>query len=387
VRRPDYRIATLKWPTEGRQGNDGQVKGANGGAVMKHMPATIGFSFFVACVIGGCGGGAIAPLQSHKPANSNAPLRAATAAGDAATLPPGRLTRYRIPTTSSSPSYITTANDGALWFTEEAADKVARITTAGTITEFSVGSGIGPYGITQGPDGRPWFGAITSGQIGTISATGQVKLINGARHPEQLVGDSRRNAVWFADSTGFIGKVDVSTGTITAFVLPNHPLKPRPTAITLDALHNVWFTDSTNDLAEEMGPDGHILKTRDLRGSQGWRMTGGHDKMLWLVDYNASVLLRVHPVDHSVTVFKPPTANTHPTDIAVGKCDCTWFTEGAAMQIARAYSPGSSEIKEFRIPNSDTYGIVEGPDRNMWVVDRGNGSTGWIDKVTVGKIP
>src|SRR6059036_907923 len=48
-------------------------------------------------------------------------------------------TRYRefiVPTARSSPTGITAGPDGALWFTEEGANAIGRITTAGTITEF-----------------------------------------------------------------------------------------------------------------------------------------------------------------------------------------------------------------------------------------------------------
>jgi hypothetical protein len=48
---------------------------------------------------------------------------------------------FPIPTANSGPSSITVGPDGALWFTENnaATVKVARITTAGVITEFPTG--------------------------------------------------------------------------------------------------------------------------------------------------------------------------------------------------------------------------------------------------------
>ena len=70
---------------------------------------------------------------------------------------------FPIPTPSSSPTTITAGPDGALWFTEALSNKIARITFAGVITEFSLPTNVPgffgngnnePWGITAGPDGR-----------------------------------------------------------------------------------------------------------------------------------------------------------------------------------------------------------------------------------------
>jgi virginiamycin B lyase len=56
---------------------------------------------------------------------------------------------YPIPTANSSPNGIAAGPDGALWFTENA--KIGRITTAGAITEYPIGSAARV--IVAGPDG------------------------------------------------------------------------------------------------------------------------------------------------------------------------------------------------------------------------------------------
>jgi virginiamycin B lyase len=70
---------------------------------------------------------------------------------------------YALPNAGSNPGPqpwdITTGPDGALWFTELAAGKVGRITTAGIITEYATPGSASPQGIVAGPDGGLWFGA------------------------------------------------------------------------------------------------------------------------------------------------------------------------------------------------------------------------------------
>jgi serine/threonine protein kinase len=62
---------------------------------------------------------------------------------------------------------ITAGPDGNLWFTENSANKIGRISTSGTITEFPVPTaGSGPNEIAAGCDGNLWFIDNTVNQIG-----------------------------------------------------------------------------------------------------------------------------------------------------------------------------------------------------------------------------
>lgn len=62
-----------------------------------------------------------------------------------------------IPTANAGLVTISSGPDGNLWFGELSVDKIGRITTQGTITEFGVTAGSGPGGITVGPDNNLWF--------------------------------------------------------------------------------------------------------------------------------------------------------------------------------------------------------------------------------------
>lgn len=53
---------------------------------------------------------------------------------------------YTVPTAASTPARIVTGPDGNLWFTESDANKVARISTSGAITEFAIPT----------PNSQPW---------------------------------------------------------------------------------------------------------------------------------------------------------------------------------------------------------------------------------------
>jgi streptogramin lyase len=85
----------------------------------------------------------------------------------------GTLTTYSVPTANAQPSRITNGTDGALWFTEAHAAKIARITTSGAITEYQVPTMYaGPTGIVScqtavcGAHGGLWFTETSANKIG-----------------------------------------------------------------------------------------------------------------------------------------------------------------------------------------------------------------------------
>jgi hypothetical protein len=98
------------------------------------------------------------------------------AAAPAAPAPVAKISSYADPGIKS-PGSITSAPDGALWFTNETIDGIGRITTAGAITIYHSSVPLGFLGqILPGPDGTIWFiRSNGSGNVG-ISRIG----MNGA---------------------------------------------------------------------------------------------------------------------------------------------------------------------------------------------------------------
>ncbi|WP_443684586.1 virginiamycin B lyase family protein [Nonomuraea harbinensis] len=61
---------------------------------------------------------------------------------------------------------MVTGPDGALWFTEWAANRLGRITVDGAISEFEL-PGSEPHGLATGPDGAIWV-AMESGGLARV---------------------------------------------------------------------------------------------------------------------------------------------------------------------------------------------------------------------------
>src|SRR5438132_201360 len=90
-----------------------------------------------------------------------------------ASVPDVTITEFPVPTSNSIPFGITHGNDGNLWFTENYANKIGKITPSGTFTEFPVPtSNSVPFSITQGNDGDLWFTESYVDKIGNITPSG-----------------------------------------------------------------------------------------------------------------------------------------------------------------------------------------------------------------------
>ena len=196
---------------------------------------------------------------------------------------------------------ITTGPDHALWFTDPPLSlsqngKIGRITTTGTISEFST-SKIQPYGITLGSDGNLWFTAVDyskfGGVIGRITPTGTIRLFP---LPEgffslYIISGPDGN-LWFkeADLDGWNDKIGriTQTGTISEFPVPDR--LSNVNGITVGPDNAIWFTEDTLNHTEK-GKIGRITLTGAISefplptpGGGPGGITVGPDGKLWFTE-------------------------------------------------------------------------------------------------------
>ena len=77
-----------------------------------------------------------------------------------------QVTEFQLATTG--PEGIAAGSDGSIWFTQSVAGNVARITSAGVITEGKSVKGSEPFGITVAPSGDPWYAELSANKIATL---------------------------------------------------------------------------------------------------------------------------------------------------------------------------------------------------------------------------
>jgi hypothetical protein len=133
---------------------------------------------------------------------------------------------------------ITAGLDGALWFTDNHDNKIGRITTAGTITEFPLPTAnSSPAGITAGPDGALWF--TERGKIGRITMAGAITefpLPTANSRPETII-TGPDGALWFTGIYEQLRRI-TTDGVITEF-----PTTSGGYGIAVGPDGNLWFTE------------------------------------------------------------------------------------------------------------------------------------------------
>jgi streptogramin lyase len=109
------------------------------------------------------------------PARSRDPYGDAGVGYVAAAALDGTIRQYPVPTYDARPTDIAAGVDGALWFTERAANRIGRITTSGEVTEFTIPTASSsPEAIAAGPDGAMWFLENAANRIGRIATDGSI---------------------------------------------------------------------------------------------------------------------------------------------------------------------------------------------------------------------
>ncbi len=272
---------------------------------------------------------------------------------------------FPIPTADSLPIGIAAGPDGALWFTESAGNKIGRITTAGSITEFPIPTTGGANLITAGPDGNLWFTASNKiGRVTTAGAITEFPVPNGGLYAIAVGPDCN---LWFTEQDADkIGRI-TTAGVVTEFPIPTANSYPHGIAVGADG--NLWFTELFGSKVGRITTSGDITEF-PANGASG--IAGGADGNLWFTGDNVGIG-RI-TVAGDITEFPGSSGN----GIAAGPDGNLWFTDPSPALIGRITAAGV--IVEFGLPTggSNPVGIAAGPDGNLWFTEYSGNKIGRI---------
>jgi hypothetical protein len=104
------------------------------------------------------------------------------ATGIARITPAGTVTEFPLAPYDDPSSELAAGPDGNVWFTQFNEDRVGRITPGGTITLYTQGitANGSPSGIATGPDGRIWFAQFNGDRLGIVTLEPPSAVTGGA---------------------------------------------------------------------------------------------------------------------------------------------------------------------------------------------------------------
>jgi virginiamycin B lyase len=310
-------------------------------------------------------------------------LAVSVLAGAAAFANAQSITEFPITTAGSGVLYIAPGSDGNLWFTENSAGKIGRITTAGAVTEFPLPSATShPQAIAAGPDGAMWITEAASNKIARITTAGVVTEFTVPSGTPQFITGGPDQGVWFTEVGNHLGRIS-TTAPNTIVEYPTVLSTTNLGGITTGPDGNIWFTELDHDksarvaridltklsgcpsnpslcITEWVVPDedGRVL----LRS-----IKSGPDGALW---FAPGAFPQNGKIDHittsgGITHFPLPTAAAF--DITQGPDGAMWYTAGTV--VGRITTSG---VVPSEIAASSPLGIASGPDGNIWFTEGTN---------------
>ena len=286
------------------------------------------------------------------------------------------------PVASSNPAGITAGPDGALWFTEEAANRIGRITTAGSVTHFTIPTSASePAEITPGPDGRLWFTEFATNKVGAIATSGAIQefSVPGSGSNPDGITAGPDGALWFAEAgSNQIGRITTAGVVTNEYTLPSGS---EPGDIDAGPDGRLWFTEALASKIGAITTTGTITHYTLTSGSDPSGITAFGSE-LWFTEYGRNRIGRITTTG-TITEFTVPTAASGPSGIGVGADGALWFTEADANKIGRI-TTGGAVTNEFPVPTvtSEPDGIAPRPDGALWFTEKAGNKIGRLQPDT-----
>ena len=264
----------------------------------------------------------------------------------------------------AKPDTMALGPDGAMWFSEFGADRIGRVTSSGSITEYptsgaGLSAGAEPSGIVAGPDGDIWFTEYGTGRLGAIDpATG--KLVGeypvpaGASSNPQGIVVGPDGALWFtergADQIGRLDPTMAQSGTsngFSEFAIPSNGthIGAQPVDLIDGPNGTMWATLLAGDVASIVpagsGPDTTATITRfrlPTAGSGPEGLVLGPDGDIWVAEYTAHQLVRVVPASTEAGTSDGITeypAGAQPLWLSDAGDGALWFTDNTDHELVR----------------------------------------------------
>jgi virginiamycin B lyase len=229
----------------------------------------------------------------------------------------------------SSAGALTIGPDGAVWFTEPAANRIFRYRffDPSPITPFVIPTlNAGVSGIASGPDGNIWFTEENGNKIGRLTPT----------------------------------------GTFKEFPIPSSNSSPERIAMGTDG--NLWFTEFATSMVGRITPEGFIDEyATKTPSSHPFGIAAGNGYVVFTEQTGnriGRILPGSSPVLDEVSI---PTPVSNPAEMALGSDGTFYFTEYLGNKIGRYDAPQNAVIEEIPIPtlSSHPLGIAAAHDGDI----------------------
>ncbi len=298
---------------------------------------------------------------------------------------------WDVPTHNSRPHDPALGPDGALWFTEQRANKLGRLDPrTGTIREFALKTpNSGPHGLVADREGNIWYTGNYEALIGKLDPkTGQVTEY---KMPDAQAGDphtpafDQRGSLWFTVQAGnVVGRLDPRTGDIKLKAVPTP--KALPYGILVNSGGVPFFCEfGTNKLASIKPETMTITEYKLPSGARPRRLAIAADDSVYYSDFARGYLGRLDPRTGKVEEWASPGGpGSAPYGIAITPDGMVWYSEsGVSPNTIVRFDPRTHRFERAAIPSGGgvVRNMVATPDGRIYIACSGVNKVGVVEKL------
>ncbi len=266
---------------------------------------------------------------------------------------------WDVPTKGAHPHDPAVGADGALWFTEQMANKIGRLDPqSGAFKEYALKvEDSGPHGLVADREGNIWFTGNFKGYIGKLDPkTGVVteyKMLNAkAEDPHSLVFDGN-GILWFTVQVGnFVGRLDPKSGQMHLMLVGT--VNSHPYGIQVNSQGVPFFCEFFTNKLGSIDP-----KTLDIReyllpeGVRPRRLAIDVKDRVYFTDYERGHLGRLELTTGAVKMWPSPSgAKSAPYGIALTPDGMVWYSEsGVKPNTIIQFDPKTEKFARANIPS------------------------------------
>jgi virginiamycin B lyase len=300
-------------------------------------------------VLGACTSSPSVPSQRTPPAvrpNSTAPPPATPTGRDEFSF-----REFSVPA-GTHPHDVAPASDGRIWYTAQRSGELGVLETgSGQTRHVPLGAGSAPHGVIVGPDGAPW---ITDGGLNAIVRVDPESYeVSRFRLPRpganlNTAAFDGDGVLWFTGQSGVYGRVEPQSRRVQVFDAPRGA-GPYGIAATPDG--TVWVASLAGSYIARVDSSDGRLNVVDVPTVSGvarrvWSDSRGR---LWVTEWFAGMLARYDPADRSWREWKLPGSDPQPYAVYVDGSDIVWVTDFGANALVR-FDPLTERFEPFPFP-------------------------------------
>ena len=254
------------------------------------------------------------------------------------------------------------------------------------VQEYPVPPGSHPHDVAPAPDGRVWYTAQATGELGVLDPdtgeTRHIKLGSGSAPHGVIAGPD--GAAWITDSgLNAIVRVDPATEQVQTFPLPAGPTSANLNTAAFDARGLLWFTGQ-NGIYGKLDPASGQMEVFDApRGRGPYGIATAPDGTVYYASLAGSYVGRIDIESGAAVVLEPPTTGQGARRVWTDSRGRVWVSEWNAGNVAM-YDPAAEQWREWRLPGEQPkpYAVYVDERDVVWLSDFGANALVSFDPVS-----